>query len=146
MKNKLRDYFSLLPIKAVIFFVCLFFNAAYAGPITVTELQQIGFGYTYQGAKTCEVDFDGSLSGDCLGVGTNGDILVEGDPNTSLNVYVTGTNWVNDLKLTPYTIRKYSYVTNGSGQMTFPVSAKLQFRGNPTGVHSLQYTITVNYQ
>ena len=116
-------------------------------PITITEQQQFNFGKAYIGANSCDVDFNGTLSGNCIGTGKQALIQITADPNTSLSVSVSSPGWVNGLRLTVSTQKKFSPKTNGAGIVVFPLACKLQLQNNITGgAKVLQYTITVNYQ
>ena len=134
------------PLQALFCLSVVLGPLVWAGPITISEDQVIDFGYTYQGANACDVDFNNNISGDCLGVGSSGVILINGDPNTSLIVSVATLGWIGDLKVTPEMPRKYPTVLNNQGILTVPIAAKLQMRGSPGGVFTIQYAITVNYQ
>lgn len=149
IQNQLEQQMNKSVLKAGIFGVPVLWCSVATSqePVSLAQLQHVGFGTVPAAPSRCSMSSNGLLSGDCVGTGRPGEVEVTGEPYYAYNVSVSDVGWIDDIIFRPKLNAK-RFSLNGQGRDIFTVTGDLRFKPNSlrTGHFVLTYLISVDYQ
>lgn len=116
--------------------------------LSATEIQYVDFGVIPSTARTCNMNVNGNLSGDCVGAGTTGEMEIRGTPWYSYAASVSSHGWIRDVRFTPSLPKKQNFMLDSTGRGKVIIAGQFQLKPNRPlkGVLRTTYTFTVYYQ
>ena len=124
-------------------------NVTLLTAISFVEVDAVEFGQFENADGTCTMASGAVLSGVCAsatGTINDADITVTAEPNTTVNVAVSGGTTDNGVTFTPVLDSSATPTTDGSGNTSVTVIGSLNFASATNGAHNMTYTLSVNYQ
>lgn len=133
----------------IIFLLLAFVNAHGQEPSVLPLRDSIEFGVISTAPGICRLNRQGALIGlsgqDCIGQGQTARYLIQGSPNSIINILVAGSDYGN-LQFTPNAGRRSTRTLNGNGRRRITVWGDLIVGAEAGGSHSLAYTVSINYE
>lgn len=121
-----------------------------AEPISLSEIATLNMNLSSFSDGECLIDSQGDLQAgsgsDCNGSAQNAQFEVDGDPDSQINILVSGSAQQNGIDFSPLLHSPTLTTLDNSGQTTVDIGAHLQLNNAQAGNYQFPYALSVNYQ